>query len=140
MEIELRQHQDGSFVLDVRQGTSRSEIDVTKIIHEIFLNKLKELQARVRMEEKYRNWVVESAQQSKSALSTAFDRYKLILERLRQANNAMKMAIDSWKQKKELKQSMIRLAELTAQNEHFLTEDKTLQQLEELVHPEPKKD
>jgi hypothetical protein len=132
VEIELRQHQDGSFILEVRQGATRSEIDVTPIIQEIFRDKLKELQARVRMEEKYRNWVVDSAQQSKSALSTAFARYSTIVERLKQANAVITMAVDSWNQKKDLKQSMTRLMEVAAQNEHFVQNDKTLQLLEEM--------
>lgn len=138
MEIELRQHQDGSFVLEVRHGAATSEIDVTPIIHEIFLDKLKELQARVRMEEKYRNWVVESAQQSKSALSAAIARYSAILERLRQTNAAIILAVDSWKQKTDLKQSMTRLAEVAAQSDHFIQNDKTLQILEDLSHPTKK--
>lgn len=135
MEIELRQHQDGSFILEVRQGATRSEIDVTHVIHEIFLEKLKDLQARVRMEEKYRNWVVDSAQQSKSAISTAFSRYATIVERLKQTNNAITLVIDSWKQKKELKNSMIKLEEVEAQNRHFVQNDQTLELLETLSQP-----
>jgi len=138
VEIELRQHQDGSYTLEVRQGTSKSEIDVTHVIHEIFLDKLKELQARVRMEEKYRNWVVESAQTSKSAISTAYSRYSAIVERIRQTNSAITMAVDTWRQKKDLKASMTKLAELEAQNRHFVENDQTLQLLEKLS--QPKKD
>lgn len=135
MEIELRQHQDGSFTLEVRHGISRSEIDVTHVIHEVFLDKLKELQARVRMEEKYRNWVVESAQVSNSALATAYVRYAAIIERLKQTNAAIMTAVDSWRQKKELKDSLTKLSSLEAQNTSFLEQDQTLKLLESLTQP-----
>lgn len=135
MEIELRQHQDGSFILEVQNGTTKNEIDVTHVIHEIFLDKLKELQARVRMEEKYRNWVVESAQTSKSALSTAFARYSAIVDRLNQINDLVQAVFDTWKAKRDLKDSVTRLAGAMEQNKHFLKHDKTLQLLEELNQP-----
>ena len=59
VKIELRQHQDGSFVIAVQNGATR-EINITHIIHEIFREKLLDLQARVTNDEKYLNWMVES--------------------------------------------------------------------------------
>lgn len=58
MEIELRQHQDGSLVISVRNGADL-EIDITSIVHELFHDelfhdKLVDLQHRVARDEKYR--------------------------------------------------------------------------------------
>lgn len=133
MSIELRQHKDGTFTIEIQEGFSRREIDVTHVIHEILIEKLRSLKARVSADEKYLNWVVELAHNGRVALSTAVTSYQQITERLQQANEAIKMVAKAWRQKRDLKDQILQLEKLEAQNSHFLKNDQTLQNLKHLV-------
>jgi len=136
VEIELRQHRDGSYVLEVRAATGTQEIDVSGVIREIFLDKLRELQARVRLEEKYRNWVVDTAQQNQSTLASALTRYSAVVERLNQTNESILTVVDSWRKQKDLILPMKRVTDLISQNQHFVKNDPLLRMIEELKKEE----
>jgi hypothetical protein len=56
MEIHLRQHEDGSYVLEVKHRNFSKEIEVTGIIRDIVVDKIRTLQDKLDLEEKYRNW------------------------------------------------------------------------------------
>jgi len=136
VEIELRQHQDGSYTLEVKSESTSREIDVTKAIHEVVREKIKDLKARVRAEEKYRNWIVDSTRDTNSTISTAYARYSSVLERLRQTNEVILMVWNTWNQKKDLKVLMTRLMEVEAQNRHFVQNDGTLTLLQRMMEEE----
>ena len=133
MEIDLRQHQDGRFFLDVRVGSTQTEIDVTSVLHEIFLGKLRELQGRVRAEEKYRDWVVGKAKTTSSAMTTMYERYKNARDRLYLTNSLVIEVIDAWRTSKSITRPMVSLETLVKQNDHFLTHDITLEEMEKAI-------
>jgi len=136
VDIELRQHQDGRFFLDVRVGSSRTEVEVTSVIHEIFLGKLRELQNRVRAEEKYSDFVVEKAKGTSSILTSVYARYKGIVGRLQQTNTLLIELVEAWKTSKSITRPMMDLEVMMKQNDHFLMNDTTLEELERSVRGE----
>ena len=133
MQIELRQHEDGSYSLEVRQHNDIKEIDLTEVIREIVVDKLRALQTRLRLEEKYRDWAVETAQETAKAVSTARVRYEQMQRRLSDTNEAITEAIDVWRKQKDLQGPMMRLNAIVEQNEHFLQNDSTITKLEEVI-------
>jgi len=136
VDIELRQHQDGRFFLDIRTGSSRTEIEITSIIHEIFLGKLMELQSRVKAEEKYSDWVVGKAKAASSVLTTTYARYKNIRDRLYQTNILVTELLESWRKSRSITRLMMDLESTSKQNNHFLENDNTLSELERSIRGE----
>jgi len=131
MDIRLRQHEDGSYVLDVRSKEVKREVDITHIIREIFLTKLNELQTRVRLEEKYRNWVTEAAQKNQKLLSSVRSRYAAMSKRLEETDHAIDGLVDKWKESEVVGIAAEELIKVKDQNEFFLEHDDTLKKLGE---------
>jgi len=131
MDIRLRQHEDGSYVLDVRSKEVKREIDITHIIREIFLTKLNELQTRVRLEEKYRNWVTEAAQKNQKLLSSVRSRYAAMSKRLEDTDQAIDGFVDEWSESEVVGIAAEELIKIKDQNEFFLDYDDTLEKLGE---------
>lgn len=131
MDIRLRQHEDGSYVLDVRSKEVKREIDITHIIREIFLTKLNELQTRVRLEEKYRNWVTEAAQKNQKLLSSVRSRYAAMSKRLEDTDQAIDGFVDEWSESEVVGIAAEELIKIKDQNEFFLDHDDTLEKLGE---------
>jgi hypothetical protein len=134
VQIELRQHEDGTYVLEVVSNNQKKEVDVTLIIQEIVVNKLKYLQTKLQLEERYRNWIVESAQETNRSLSTTASRYAQMQQRLKETNEAIYTAVDLWRKQKELQGSMMVLNRVADQNRHFIENDSALQNLEKVLN------
>jgi hypothetical protein len=138
VQIELRQHEDGTYVLEVVANNQKKEVDVTSIVQEIVVNKLKYLQTKLQLEERYRNWIVESAQETNRSLSTTASRYAQMQQRLKETNEAIYNAVDLWRKQKELQGSMMVLNRVADQNRHFIENDSALQNLEKVLNKDQK--
>lgn len=138
MQIELRQHEDGTYILEVVANNQKKEVDVTSIVQEIVVNKLKYLQTKLHLEERYRNWIVESAQETNRSLSTTVSRYTQMQQRLKETNEAIYTAVDLWRKQKELQGSMMNLNRVADQNRHFIENDSALQNLAKVLKKDQK--
>lgn len=132
MQLELRQHEDGSYTLEVRSQNEVKEIDLTQVVREIVVDKLRALQTRLRLEENYRLWSESSNEQTQRAVSTTIVRYQQMQNRLTETNEAITEAVDAWRKQKDLQGPMMRLTTAADKNAHMMETDRTLQLLEEL--------
>lgn len=129
MEIYLRQHEDGSYFLEVRHKDGKKEIEITDIIRDIVVDKLKELQTKLQLEERYRNWMVESAQETQRSLSTVAIRYRSVMARLKETDTAITALADAWQKGKSISKMLKALQKVAAQNRHFLENDSTMKKM-----------
>lgn len=129
MEIDLRQHEDGSYFLEVRHRSLNKEIDVTDTIRHIVIDKLKELQAKLQLEERYRNWMVESAQETNRSLSTVATRYASVVARLKETDKAILELADAWQKGRGINEKFQKLEQVRQQNRHFLENDSTMRKI-----------
>lgn len=129
MEIHLRQHEDGSFVLEVKHRTLKKEIDVTGMVRDIVVDKIRALQQKLELEEKYRNWIVESAQETNRSLSTVAVRYETVMRRLKETNEAISHLANEWRRGRAIDEPLQELENVRYRNEHFLENDSTLKKL-----------
>jgi len=131
MDITLRQHEDGSYVLVIGDREVRREVDITNIIRDIFLIKLNDLQTKIRLEERYRSWVTDRSLKQEKLLSTIRSRYVTMSKMLTYTNGAIDDVVDEWKEG-DIKGGTVReLIKVKSQNEHFLKHDDTLRKLDE---------
>lgn len=126
MEVDLRQHEDGSFSIAVRHRSFSKEVDVTEIVRSIIVDKLKELQNKLQLEERYRNWIVESAQETNRSLSTIATRYESVLARLKETDTAIEELADAWRKGRGVNEKLQRLQTVAEQNRHFMENDSAL--------------
>ena len=130
MEIDLRQHQDGSYVLKVRTPKLTREVDITEIVRDIVVDKLRDMQGQLDLEKEYRNWLVDSAQETSKSLSTVATRYEAAHRRLKESTQAVQELISLWQQQKPVPyELMMRLRQLAEQNDHYLENDSGLKKL-----------
>lgn len=129
MEIHLRQHEDGSYVIEVKHRNFSKEIEVTGIIRDIVVDKIRELQEKLDLEEKYRNWILESAQETTRSLSTVAVRYSTVLRRLKETNLAISELTSQWHKGRATDEQIKKLETVREQNEHFLENDSTLKKI-----------
>ena len=130
MDITLRQHEDGSYVLVIGDREVRREVDITNIIRDIFLIKLNDLQTKIRLEEKYRSWVTDRALKQEKLLSTIRSRYIAISKMLTYTDGAIDDVVDEWKGGSLRGGTVRELLKARSQNEHFLKHDDTLKKLD----------
>lgn len=127
MEVDLRQHEDGSFFLEIRHRNLKKEVDITEIIRHIVVDKLKELQAKLQLEERYSNWMVESAQETNRSLSTVATRYESMVARLKETDKALLELADAWEKGRGINEKFKKLEQVAQQNRHFLENDSTME-------------
>jgi hypothetical protein len=129
VEIDLRQHEDGAFVLEVKHKNFKREVDVTKIVHHIVVDKIKELQRKLQLEKRYRNWMVEAAQETTKSLSTVATRYEQLMARLKETNRAITELADAWRKGRRTENQLRKLEQVAEQNQHFLENDSALKKI-----------
>lgn len=129
MEIHLHQREDGSFFLEVKHKGSRKEVDVTDVLREIVVDRIRLLQEKLNLEEKYRNWILESAQESTRTLSVIATRYETVSQRLKETNQAISRVISEWQKGQAIAKPLGQLESVRLQNEHFLENDSTMKKL-----------
>ena len=127
LEIDLRHHEDGSYMLEIRTRGGKSDINITGIIHDIVVDKIRYLQKKLEISEKYKDWMLSSTTETHESLTTLKIRYDSIYKRLSLTTEAVSELVSSWEEGKESSLVLKNLRQVLAQNESFLEEDLSLQ-------------
>ena len=130
MEIDLRHHQDGSYIIEIRVRDQVREVDVTDIVHDIVVDKLRDMREKLQLEQKYRDWLVESAQETSKSLSTIAIRYETAHRRLKETTEVLSEMIELWREKKPIELSLkSRIKNIQDQNKHYMENDSGVSRL-----------
>ena len=129
MEIFLRQHEDGSYFIEVQHDDLKRDVNVTPIIQSIVVDKIKSMKKKLRVEERYVDWMVDTAQETHRSLSTVATRYVGVLDRLKETNEAIKELVNAWRKGQSVGSYLHRLEQILKQNQHFVENDSTIQKI-----------